>query len=153
MAYKTIKKSGGTLLGILITMLIIMGVFFSMYTYIKTQTDASGITIPSKYNDTFNQLSGQKSAIDNRTNKIQNNIGNISEASNTFQVAWNGLKSLGNTLVLTTAYVGSGVQTTDSLLGSMDVVPPIVIALLRMGIIMLIVFIILSVLKGDPKLT
>ena len=147
-----IKKSGGTLTGLVVALLLVIGIFYVGFSYLKVQTDAAGITIPTKYNDTFNDLETSQNTLSDNVDAIKANVGNITEATSIYSVAWNGLKGLGNTLKLPVSFVGSAVDTSHAVFISLDVIPPRIIVLITIGIIAFVVFLVLSILKGDPKL-
>ena len=148
-----IKKSAGTLIGLVVVLLLVIGMFYVGFSYLKTQTDASGISIPTKYNDTFNRLETSQNNLDDNVNAIENNLDDIKEAQVVYSVAWNGLKGLGNTLKLPVTFVSSAVDTSQAMFISLDVIPKRIIVLATIGIIAFTVFLVLSILKGDPKLT
>lgn len=155
MVYEKIKlkKSAVTMMNIVIIMLLTMGFFFVCFSYLKTQTDAAGITIDTKYNDTFNRLEDAQGNLSARADAIRSNAENISEASDAYQVAWNGLKGLGNTLRLMFGFTSSATETSEAIFITLDVLPPIIKTLIFTGLVILLVFVVISILKGDPVLT
>lgn len=148
----SIKKSAGTMTGLVITLLLTIGMFMIGFLYLKSQTDADNIQIPERYNDTFVRLDNASKSMDKQINEIQSNVGNISEASTIYAVAWNGLKGLGNTLVLMISFINNGVGVAHSFFISMDIIPQIIVLLATTGIIAFVVFLVISVLKGDPRM-
>jgi len=152
MVCKKVKNSVTSLLSIVVIMLLAMGLFFSSFLYMKTQTDAAGITIDTKYNDTFNRLENASKSIDSNVNDIQSNLANVSEADSTYQVAVNGFKALGNTLKLTLSFVSSAVDTTSAILIPLDIIPEDIKSLVFIGLIACVIFVVLALLKGDDKL-
>ena len=147
-----IKKSASTLTGLVVILLLVIGMFYVGFSYLKTQTDASGIAIPDKYNETFNKLETSQNNLDDNVNKIKANVGNITEADSVYAVAWNGLKGLGNTLLLPITFVSSAVDTSQAMFFSMDIIPQRIITLFTIGIVAFVIFLILSNLKGDNRL-
>jgi predicted PurR-regulated permease PerM len=147
-----IKKSASTLTSLVIILLIVIGMFYVGFSYIKVQTDAAGTVIPTKYNDTFNRFETSQNDLSNNVDEIKANVGNITEATSVYAVAWNGLKGLGNTLELPVSFVSSAVDTSQAMFISLDIIPPRIVALITIGIIAFVIFLVLSILKGDPKL-
>jgi hypothetical protein len=150
-----IKKSAGTLVGLIVILLIVMGMFFLGFSYLKTQTDASGVSIPSRFVTTFSELNKSQTIIDNNVNAIETNISKITEAPSIYSVAVNGFKSLGNTLKLTFSFIGASVDVTSGIAGSImpeSYIPPIVKVLVIIGITTFAVLLVLAILKGDQKI-
>jgi hypothetical protein len=152
MVIKKIKKSSVTMMSIIITILLFMAGFFVIFSYTKTQTDAAGITIDQRYNETYGNLSKAQVDLKERADAIQSNAENISEASDAYQVAWNGLKGLGNTLRLMLGFTSSASETSEAIFVSLDIIPSIIKVLITTGLIILLVFVVISIFKGDPNL-
>jgi hypothetical protein len=152
MVNKAIKKSSASLTGLVVILLLVIGMFYVGFSYLKTQTDASGIVIDTKYNETFTRLENSQNNIDNNVQAIKANVGNISEATSIYAVAWNGLKGLGNTLKLPVTFISSTVETSQAIFISLDVIPKRIVVLITIGLIAFVVFLVLSILKGDPKM-
>jgi len=147
-----VKNSGVTLTGVVISLIIVMGIFFGMFNYMNKMGENSDVEIPSKYNSTYYKLQDEQTAIDEKNKDIRYKLNNISEADDTYQVAWNGLKGLGSTLLLPIAYIDYAVNVMDAIIDPVDFVPSWVNSLVVMGVIILIVFLILAVLKGEQKM-
>ena len=151
MAYQKIKKSELTMTSMIITILLVMGMFFAGYLWIKYNSDQSGIVIDPKYDDTFTRLETQQVALDEDVNTVKNAVKGISEADSTFQVAWNGLKGLGSSLMLVINFLDSALNVMLAMFIPIDFIPSRYIALAIIGIIAVVVLLIVSILKGDPK--
>lgn len=152
MVLEKVKKSDVTITGIVLSLILVIGLFSIMFLYFQGQGNNEGMIVDSKYNDTYNRLSTSQSQISNNINTIQDNFGNVSEADNTFQVAWNGLKGLGNILTLPIRFLGNSVDVITAIFIPLDVIPPIVLTLIKMGIIVVIVLVLLAALTGgNPK--
>ena len=152
MVFKKIKKGALTLTGLVVTIILVIGMFSAGFLYLNNQVKLSGITVDSKYNDTYNRLETSQDNLDDNIHDIKTNVEGIKEAETTFQVAWNGLKGLGNTLKLPINFVSTAIDTASAMLIPLDVVPPKYKSLMMMGLIAAIVFLILAILKGEPKL-
>jgi len=147
-----IKKSqGGTITGIVLSIIFVIGIFSGMYLYFNDQTTRGGVTLDSKYNDTYNKLDSAQATLDNNINNIQTNMEDIREADNTYQTAWNGLKGLGNVLTLPLSFTSSAVDTVGAMILPLGFVPEKTRNLIIMGIIAVVILIILANLKGEPK--
>jgi len=146
------KKGTMTLTGLIMSMLLIITMFTGFFLYINQQADVAGVSIDSRYQDTSTRLSGSQSSISNRVNSINDNLKEIQEADNVYQVAWNGLKGLGNTLKLPISFVEDATNMLDAVLISTDEIPGWVKALAITAVITFVVLLVLALLKGESKL-
>ena len=147
-----IRKNSFTLTSLVVMLVLVIGLFIGMFNWWNENAGSAEINIDSKYSDTKLNLTATQTSLENNVNDIKDNLNNIKEADNTFQVAWNGLKGLGNTLKLPISLITTGIETYTTLELSLDYIPNWVKALTLIGITAIIVFLILSILKGDPKL-
>lgn len=155
MAFKKInlKKSANTLTGLVITFLLVIGIFSGMFLFFTSKAVQSDIVIEEKYNDTYQRLKTQQTSLDAQMQKIETNLDNIKEADTAYTVAWNGLKGLGNTLLLPIALISTGVEISQAIINPLGgIIPQWVITLISIGIIAFLIFLILAVLKGEPKM-
>lgn len=161
MDYKKINKKGeSSLTGLVVSMLIVVGVFVVLFAFMTEQYENNDAQLDSKYNETYNRLINVSNNLDNDINQIQESLDNIQEADNTFQTAWNGLKGLGQVLTLPISFISRGAETYDAVALSADVVTRddegnglVVITLFRIGLIAFIIFLVLAVLTGgNPKI-
>ncbi len=152
MAYKQMKlrNSGTTLTGLVLTLLIVIGMFFAGYTYISEHGRDAGVTVDDKYEDIYNELEESSSELNNTANAIKDNVDEIKEATSTFQVAWNGLKGLGNTLKLPIQFVTTTIAVWAASVSFTDFLPSWFLPLASIGLVIFVVFLILRVLKGEP---
>lgn len=146
------KKGGGTLLGIVISIIFVIGIFIGMFSFFSEQLEDNSETIDTKYNETYTRLLEVQGNIDEDKDSILTSIDNIREADETYQAAWNGFKALGATLLLPISFIGHSIDTTQAILISTDIIPGWIQALLVIGLVFLVMFIILSLLKGEPSL-
>lgn len=152
MDYQKIKKAQSSLMGLVVTMVIVIGIFTGFFLWMQDMASSSGITIDSKYNSTYNKLLTQQSSLSNNVNDIQDSITNVHEADNALQVAWNGLKGLGSVLLLPISFVSTSIDVYTTIIDPIDFIPIWVKILAPIGIIAFVVFLVLSNLKGEPKL-
>jgi hypothetical protein len=148
MAIKTIKKAN-TLTGLVISILLGIGFFTGMFLFWNYNATESGQVIDSKYNNTYTNLTAYQTPLDNNVQEIRNAMNKLTSADNTWQVAWNGFIGLGQVLKLPISMITTALGVYSSLEGSLDIVPSWVTALIFIGITAVIVFLILSNLKGE----
>jgi len=152
MVCKEMKKGTLTLTGLVMIIILTIGMFSVGFLYLSKQAELSGVTIDTKYNDTYNRLEDSQDDLDDNIQSIKTNVEGIKEAETAYQVAWNGLKGLGNTLKLLINFVSTAIDTASAMLIPLDIVPPRIKSLILLGLIAGIVFLILAILKGEPKL-
>ena len=146
-----IKKSSATFTTVIIGTLIVMAMFFGGYTYINDNVESAGNSLDSKYAETYENLSATQISLENSVEGVRSNVDGIIEAENVVQVAWNGLKGLGNTLKLFTNFINSILSTENALVSTLDILPGWAITLIFIGILAFLVLLILAILKGEPK--
>lgn len=147
-----LKNNASTLMGLVGMMLVAIVMFFAIFSYIGTNASQSGQTVDQKYQDSYDRLATTQSSIDDKVHEIQGSAEGITEASDIWQVAWNGLKFLGSTLSLPLAFVSMALGVWDSMVTGMDIFPTWITAAILVGITAFVVLLTLSILKGDPKL-
>jgi len=154
MANKKIKlrNSGATLTGVVISLLLVMGMFFAGYEYLIEHADSAGVIIDSKYNETYTQLQTASDDLDTNVNEIKESLDDVKEAESTFQVAWNGLKGLGNALKLPVTFVTTAIATWTASITFIDFLPGWTLPLFFIGIVAFVVFLVLKILKGEPSM-
>ena len=152
MAYKKIKKSSLTLTELIFSLIIVFGIFSVMFTYLQTNADEAGVVLDPKYNETNTRLEIQQQDLKDNVDAIKENVNDIKEADTPYQVAWNGLKGLGNTLKLPVNFVSTSIDTASAIMIPLDIIPQKIKNLIFIGIVALVIFLILAILKGDPKL-
>ncbi len=147
-----IRKSGLTLTGLVIGILIAMSIYIGGYFYASETLGDYNIEMDQKYSDTQANLTASQTSLNENVQAIKDNLDSIKEAETTWQVAWNGLKGLGNSLLLPISFVTSGIETYGTIENSLDIIPTWVKTAAVIGITVVIVFLILALLKGEGKM-
>ena len=153
MANQKIRKSGNTLTSVVITVLLCIGIFFGTYLYVSENVRDAGFSLDSKYTNTYHNLNDSSERLHGDIVKIKDNLQNVTEAENTWQVAWNGLKGLGNTIKLSLNFVATTLKTWTSLLGfASEFIPGWALGLIFTALIGFLVFLVIKVMKGEPNM-
>lgn len=139
-----------TLTTVVVTVLIVIALFQGTYFFIADNINASGGTVDSKYISSYQKLNTSSTSLSSNVEEIKSNLQSIGEADNTFQVAWNGLKGLGNTLKLPISFLDTSLETFSAFTG-LGVIPSWAKILIEIGLIAALVFLILAILKGEPR--
>lgn len=153
MDFKKIRKGSNTLTSLMISLLLVLGLFFGMYYYLNYQTTNSGVSLGDNYTSSITSLNNSQELISDNINRIKNNINNITEAESGLMVAINGFRGLGNILKLPITFVTIVVQTYDAMLGVLQNIgiPKWLTVLVSVGLVGYVVFLILSILKGEQQ--
>ena len=130
---------------LVISILIVIGFFLASYNYLLSNAADAGISIDSKYNSTYTNLTKEQEKIEIQSDKLQEHIEDISEADSTFQIAWNGLKGVGQTIKLTIYFITSAIGVWTATTFSISFIPPWALSIILVGITIFVVFIILRV--------
>ena len=155
MAIEKVKKAS-TLTGLVVVLLLVMGAFIACYSYLEWNVNDSGRTFDEKYSGVTGNITDRSSGtmyrLEDNVKAIQSSFANITEATSIYAVAWNGLKGLGLTLKLPITFVTTGIATFSIITAPLNDLPGWVIVLVSIGITASIVLLVLSILKGDPRL-
>lgn len=147
-----IKKSGTTITGVVIILVLLMGMFYGLYTYIEDNASSAGISIDSKYEGTYANLSVSQDNLHSKVEGVKGNVTNIAEAEGSWVVnAWNGLKGLGKTIALIPSFLTTMLLTYTSFLGfGSEFMPTWVFGLVSIGLTAFLILLGLRALKGEP---
>jgi len=138
------KKASGTLGGIIITMILVMGLFYGMYNYIGFNYTEAGIESNSSYTAAYVALEEAQGNLNTDITNIKDKTQEINEADgNILTVAWNGLSGLASTMRLFTEITVVAVSLWNTLLPILTFIPNWVKILIEMAII---IFIILKII-------
>lgn len=149
---KIIKKSESSLFSLIVSMLLVIGVFVGLFMWINTNAEKQGVTMDSKYNTTYTTFQNASDDIESSVNDITSKAKEIREADNLAQVAWNGLRGLGSLLLLPLDFIDSGQTLLDASTTQISgIIPSWTITLLRIAIIAFIVLLVVWLLMGGGR--
>jgi hypothetical protein len=149
---KKIKKSTVNLTSFVFGLILFLGIFTGMFLWLNKNVNDSGNTIDDKYTNAYNQLNSTQSELDDNIESIKESFTNIGEADNTWQVAWNGFKALGETMKLPINFIDTVLQELHITFIALDYVPEWFKTLAGMAITALVVFLVLALLKGESNM-
>lgn len=148
-----IKNSQITFMGLIFSLLLVIGLFTGMYLWIDMNASEQGVSIDSKYNTTYNAYQDATDSIQDNLNDMDSAARNIREADSTYQVAWNGLKGLGSLLTLPLSAIDSGQTVYDASATQIDgIIPDYYSLIIRILVIFFILLVVIAVMKGDNNL-
>lgn len=146
------KKAEASLFSLILSMVLVIGVFTGLFLWVSMNAEEQGVTIDSKYNQTYQAFSSATNNISNNIDEISENTKGITEADNALQVAWNGLKGLGSVLKLPIKFVDSGQTLFDASSTQVTgIIPSWAVTLIRILIIAFMVLLVVYLLMGGGK--
>lgn len=147
-----LRNSASNLIGLVMGLLLVMGIFFGSYLYFAENVTDVNLTVDSKYSEAYTNLSIAQDDLTDNVNEIKDNFDDIKEAESTIESAWNGLKGLGNTLKLPINFLDVTLAAWQATTPTLDIIPGWAFALIFTGLVAFVVFLILKLLKGEPAI-
>lgn len=151
MVYKKIKKASVTLTTIVLSLLIVIAIYFGMFLYLTNVASESNVNVDSKYSAAYTKMQEAQNTIDENNKEIEAGFDSITEADKNF-FGLNGLKGLLAVLKAPLIYISTTKETSEALISSTDegIMPPWLKSLIYIGITVLIVLLLLAAFKGEP---
>jgi len=143
-------KKNATLTSVVLSLILVFGIFIGSYLWMNWNAEDSGITLDSKYGNVYSNLSSQQTSLESNINDIREAVKNIVEPESIYQMAMNGLKGLLYVLKLPLTFVDTAVSSYLTI-GTLVEIPSFVKSLITLSIIATIVLLIVAILKGEPK--
>jgi hypothetical protein len=151
MVFKTMtnKKATASLGGVIFSIILIIGLFTAMFLYMNNSLQENNITVDAKYNDTYNKLQESQDDLSDLKTDLKEKADKITEADDSWSVAWNGLLGLGTALKAPFTLLVTGEKTVEALEANIDIVPGWIKGLITLGVIFAVLLILLAVWKGE----
>lgn len=148
-----IKKGGGTVTNLVLSLFVFMFIFMGMYLYWADNINTSGIAMESEYADAYNNIS----KIANDTYGDMETIRQNAEAlesvdENWANAVWNGIKGLGNSLLLPIRFLARAMDLKEVSINMISLIPGWILLFITSAILVYIVFLVLRVAKGEQAL-
>jgi hypothetical protein len=139
---KMMNKRGTTMTTVLLTMIIVMGLFYGMYNFIDTNYESAGIVDSLGYNDSAADIQLRQDELKVNVDEVKDSAQDISEANgNVLSIAWNGLTGLAATITVFFKTIAVSLGLFNALFLPLDFLPPWVNLLANMGILIAVVLI------------
>ncbi|RKX66171.1 MAG: hypothetical protein DRP42_03705 [Tenericutes bacterium] len=146
------NKKGGTFGGAVITILLVMALFYGTFDYISANYESANVTNVVGYNQSHADLEESQANLNENIESIKTSAQGIAEADgNALSIAWNGLTGIAGTLRLFISVIDVAVDVWNALLPGLSFLPTWVKLLIEMAIIIWIVLIIIGAFKGESK--
>ena len=152
MDVKKIRKSSIELTEVVIGLILFLGIFTGMYLYLNSNINSSGATIDTRYQETYTKLNSTNTKLTSNINEIKDAFSKMTEADNTWQVAWNGIKGIAETLKLPINFLYTALQLMNVSFTALDYIPEWVKVAVGGMITAIILFIVIGLLKGEQKM-
>ena len=156
MVHKTLNnryKKSATLMGLVMTIIVFIGIFTIMFSWLTINSEQSEVAIDSRHNESYNRVIEQREELNSTVLNIQDKLNKVEESPTIAFVAWNGMKFLIATVLafadLVLVSIGSFEAVSDVL--SASGIPPSILILITVGITAFVVFLVIAALKGEPK--
>lgn len=141
-----------TMTSLVITIILVMALFFGTYEFITTNYEQSNITIPLNQSGAYDDLVTSQNDLNDDIEDIKGKAQNISEADGfDIQVAWNGLSGIAATVRVFFGILSVGINTFNAIIPILSFIPDWSKILIEMAIVIVIIFIALGALKGESK--
>lgn len=146
-----IKNSQLTMTTLLISIIAIMFIFITMFTFFSTKLSSEGVEVPAKYNDSYTRILDSQTDLQNNVDSISEAVTSVSEADDVFSVALNGFKGLGSVLLLFLNFVSTPFDVVSAIIIPLDFIPQFQKTLILMAIVVVVVFLVIANAKGEPR--
>lgn len=155
MVNQTIKKSESTLAGITFSILIAIGIFTAMFLWVGINSQEAGISLNDPvYNESYTDLVESQNNLSNTITSFRDAARALTEPKEGFGISWNGLQGLLGVFLIPLQLIDIGINILNvmtsplaPLLGEQSWILP----LLQIGIVAFLIFIIVSIFKGDSN--
>jgi len=144
-------RKNATLTAVIFSIIIVLAFFTGMYLYLNENAVNSGITIDSKYNDTYSNISSKQEELSNITTDIRDAFSNVTEPKSIYSVAFYGLTGFLDILRLPLKVVDIAGTTFQSL-NILIEIPLWARVLILLSITTLIILILVAIFKGEQKI-
>ena len=146
------KKSEGSLTTLVVSMLIVIAMFSGGYLYMQGQMESSGVQVDAQYNESYTAVQDAQADLNSSSTDLRDSITGITEASEPYSVAVNGFKGIGNALQTLGSLINLSWDLFMALIISIEnIIPPIFINIIGIGIIIVVLLILLAIFKGDSN--
>lgn len=146
------KKGIITFTGVVISVLIVMALFYGTFEYLSTNYISANVTEQIGYNQSYADLQESEATLNESIENIKGAARNISEADGgVVAVAWNGLKGLASTMRLFFAVIDVAIDVWNAILPGLSFLPTWTKLLIEMALVITVVMVIVGLFKGEAR--
>jgi hypothetical protein len=146
------NKNGVTMTGIIVTILIVLALFFGMYNYAVTNFNSAGIEYDSIHDTSYDTIQESMGDLNSSVEGIKSAAEDITQAdAGIALVAWNGLVGIAQTLKLTFNLFDISINVFNAIFPALELLPPWFNVLFQIGIIAVLTWVIIGLFKGEQK--
>jgi len=144
-------RKNATLTGIVISLIIVMGMFIGGYLWFSWNMTDSGLSVNSTYSKVYDEINASTVSLDENVEDIRDAVKNVTEPESVYQVAVNGLKGMINLFKLPLKFTNTATLLYDSIATIINL-PKWVTTLITISLVVVIIFIIVAIMKGEQKM-
>ena len=141
-----------TMTEVFVMVLLVMGIFFGSFAYLLFNTTNSDQTLDPKYSDMRDNLTVYQIQLEEKTATVRDNLDDMKQAESGLEQVWNGIKGLGNTILLTVQFIPITIGTYNAIIPGLDFIPNWAYPLIYTVILVFMVFLIVKITKGEPNM-
>jgi len=133
-------KNGVSILDVFL--IVVMGIFCfgSFFFFVTTLASENDIDVPSRYNDSYQDMLDDQAEIQSTTEEIRDIMGDLEQASTIQQVAFNGILGVLALFKLPLKIINPVFSTLNLALDLFDIIPSTVIVSISIGILIILTF-------------
>ena len=140
MKFKKFKKGEVTLTNVFVTTIIGILIFGAFLAFVNQSALESGVTVDSRYNDSYNRMLNAQSNLSATTNEIRDSMQDLTEAEDAASTAYFGLKGALALFKLPLQIINPVLETSSTVMDMLDFVPNSIIVTATIIFTLLIVF-------------
>jgi hypothetical protein len=147
------RKSAGSASGLVITLLLVMALFYGSFYYISSNYQSAGIPLDEKYQNMSTLMDASQNKLASDSAKIQASVQNISQApQNLPYVAFYGLVGIATAVGSMWSLLDTSKNVFQALIPGMGFLPGWASTLVMIGITMMVVFILFKIFTGRSEI-
>lgn len=141
-------RKSATLTGIVISMILAIGIFIGMFTWLNTNASDSGVPIDPIYSNVESNLSTQSNNLKTYFDGIKTDLAGVVESESIYLSAINGFKGLGK-ILLSPIKILDYVLTSYLNIKTIIEVPEWIRLLVEISLLATILLVIIAIVKGE----
>jgi Mg2+/citrate symporter len=141
-------RKSATLTGIVISMVLAIGIFIGLFTWLNTNASDSGVPIDPMYSNVQSNLSTKSTDLKRYFDDTKNNLTGVVEAENIYYAAINGFKGVGKILLSPVVILDYALMSWANIRILIEF-PDWARMLVEVAILAVIVLLIVAIVKGE----
>lgn len=151
MGYPKLNRKG-TITQIFLTIVIITALFSGMYLYLNDGLSNADLTMESKYQDAYGNITERQQEVDEKTQDIREAVTNIQESESVLDAGLTSIKGAYKALLLVPTVITTGLGLLMDIIIPLDFLPAWAIGAAISIITIFVVFVVLKAILGRNEL-